>query len=80
MTGPTPPRRYLDIPEQSAYESGFWQMWKHDSFQLLDRFSDLDGERLAAVLFGAADALIELAERQLDDARFAVELDGDDAA
>lgn len=76
MTGrPQPPRRYLDAPEQNVYELGWRQMYAHDSFALLDRFSDLEGELLAAALFGAGDALAELAEQQLAGVRFAAELE-----
>ena len=73
MTGrPEPPRRYLDEPEQAAYAAGWAQMYDHDSFAFLDRFN-LEGERLAAALLGASDALAELAEQRLEGARFAAE-------
>jgi hypothetical protein len=65
---PQPPRRYLDADLQAAYAVGFEQEYEHDSFALLNRFSGLQGELLAAALFGAADVLIELAERQPDGA------------
>ncbi len=34
---PEPARRYLDGPEQAAYETGWHQMYDHDSFRTLDR-------------------------------------------
>ena len=75
-----PPRRYLDEPEQAAFEAGWSQMLDHDSSAFLERFADLDGEQLAAALFGASDALCELAEQQQDGVRFAADLNGGDAA
>ena len=86
---PTPARRYLDAPEQAAYESGWRQMYDHDSFRTLDwieiaiddiRDDALRCELRAAMLEGCADALLELAERQHEGAAFARALDGSDAA
>lgn len=77
---PQPPGRYLDPDLQAAYAAGWAQQYSHDSFAFLERFSDLRGERLAAALVGAADALCELAEQQLDGVRFAAEWNGDGAA
>jgi hypothetical protein len=77
---PTPPRRYLDEPDQAAYEAGWAQMLDHDSSAFLERFSDLYDEQLTAALFGASDALCELAEQRQDAIRFAADLDGDDTA
>ena len=79
---PEPPRRYLDEPNQAACEAGFAQMYDHDSFRTLDwievAVDDVVGEaercrRRAAMLEGCADALLELADRQLEGARFAAE-------
>jgi hypothetical protein len=78
MTGrPQPERRYLDEPEQRAYEQGWHQMYDHDSFRTLDWIEVAIGDiadqaercrRRAAMLEGAADALLELADRQHDSA------------
>jgi hypothetical protein len=77
MTGQ---RRYLDEPEQRAYEAGFRQMYDYDSFRTLEwievAVDDVHGEaercrRRAAMLEGAADALLELADRQHEGAVFA---------
>jgi hypothetical protein len=86
---PKPGRRYLDEPEQSAYENGWRQEYDHDSFALLDRIEvaidDVrdDAERCrlrAAWLEGAADALLELADRQHEGAAFARALEESPAA
>lgn len=86
---PTPMRRYLEADLQTAYEAGFAQEYDHDSFALLDRIEvavdDVADEvsrceHRAAWLEGAADALLELAERQHDGAAFARAFDGSDAA
>lgn len=84
--GPYPERRYLDEPEQAAYEAGWWQMFDHDSLTFAQQFLGLDGEALAAALDGAADALVQraeqarktaqLAEQQLAGVRFAAEPEG----
>ena len=80
MTRPEPARRYLDEPEQHAYETGWRQMYDHDSFRTLDwievAVDGVQGEaarcrRRAAMLEGAADALLELADRQHEGAAFA---------
>ena len=33
---PSPARRYLDEPEQHTYETGWRQMYDHDSFRTLN--------------------------------------------
>jgi hypothetical protein len=83
VTGrPSPERRYPDEQLQAAYETGFGQMYDHDSFRTLDwievAVDEVVGEagrcrRRAAMLEGAADALLELAERQHEGAGFAAE-------
>ena len=80
MTRPQPLRRYLDADLQTAYQAGWHQEYDHESFQLLDRIETAVGdmhddatrsEHRAAWLEGAADALLELAERQHEGAAFA---------
>ena len=77
---PAPERRYLDADLQTAYEAGWHQEYDHESFQLRDRIEiavdDVHDEATrcehrAAMLEGAADALLELAERQHEGAAFA---------
>ena len=72
---PTPDRRYEDDERQIAYEAGWRQEYDHDSLALLDRIETMvddvhdEGERCrrrAAMLAGAAAALDELADRQLE--------------
>jgi hypothetical protein len=69
---PQPGRHYQD-ERQAAFEAGFQQCYDHDSFRMLDWIEvAVDGvvdeaERCrwrAAMLEGAADALLELADRQ----------------
>jgi len=61
---------------QEAYELGYRQEYRHDSFVLLERFewllddarsACLGAERMAAMLEGAADALRDLACARRDD-------------
>jgi hypothetical protein len=61
---------------QEAYELGYRQEYKHDSFVLLERFewmldeaqsACLGAERMAAMLEGAADALRALVRARRDD-------------
>jgi len=81
MTGrPSPDRRYQDDDRQHAYETGWHQEYEHDSFTLLDRIEQAvdhehdDAKRCelrAAMLEGAADALLTLADAQHEGAAFA---------
>jgi hypothetical protein len=77
-----------DAELQAAYEAGFHQEYDHDSFALLDRIETaVDGEPddacrcelRAAWLEGAAEALLELADRQRDNAAL-WRADGEDDA
>lgn len=77
MTDRPVERRYEDDDRQAAYVTGFQQMYDHDSFRTLDwiehAVDDVVGEaercrRRAAMLEGAAAALEELADRQLEGA------------
>lgn len=77
---PTPERRYHDDERQVAYESGWRQMYDHDSFRTLDWIEvavehapdeSTRCELRAAMLEGCADALLELADRQHEGAVFA---------
>ena len=78
MTGrPTVERRYEDDDRQRAYETGWRQQWDHDSFRTLDWIEHaVDHEHdearrcelRAAMLEGCADALLELADRQMEGA------------
>ena len=73
MARPASGRRYDTDDLQAAYESGYGQMYEHDSFVFLDRLDaiveslhdeELDREEAelrAAALEGAADALRALA-------------------
>lgn len=67
---PTPKRRHADPERQIAYEQGFAQCYDHDSFRTLDWMEHaVDDEPTrcelrAAMLEGAADALLALVERQ----------------
>lgn len=72
---PLPKRRHADPERQIAYELGWAQMYDHDSFRTLDwiehAVDDIHDEaercrRRAAMLEGCADALQELADRQLE--------------
>jgi hypothetical protein len=75
MDRPTPARLYEAVDLQSAYESGFQQMYDHDSFGFIDRLDAMveslrdpdedreEAELRAAALEGAADALRALAAR-----------------
>jgi hypothetical protein len=75
-----PDRRYRDGDLQAAYEQGWHQEYDHSSFELLERaegvLDDVPDEaercrRRAAWLEGAADALLELADRQHEGAAIA---------
>ena len=77
MTRPSPERRYQDDGRQRAYETGWRQCWDHDSARVLDWIAHAvdhvhdEAERCrrrAAMLEGCADALQELADRQLESA------------
>jgi hypothetical protein len=75
MGRPTAAQLYQADDLQAAYESGFQQMYDHDSFAFIDRLDamvdslredELDREETelrAAALEGAADALHALAAR-----------------
>lgn len=86
---PTPERRYPDDDRQVAYEAGWRQEYRHDSFRTLDwievavddvRDEAARCELRAAMLEGAADALLELADQQHAGAAFARAWDGGAAA
>jgi len=77
MTAPSPDRCYRDEQLQAAFEAGHAQMYDHDSFRTLDwiehAVDDVADQadrcrRRAAMLEGAAAALQELADRQLESA------------
>ena len=74
---PSPDRRYEDDNLQAAYETGWRQEYDHDSVHTLDwiehAVDDVADQaercrRRAAMLEGAAAALQELADRQLESA------------
>ena len=80
MNGPEPLRRYLEPDLQAAYQAGWHQEYDHESFGLLDRIETAvdeqhdeatRSEHRAAWLEGAADALLELADRQHEGAAVA---------
>ena len=89
MSGrPTPERRYEDDARQHAYEAGFAQQYDHDSFRTLDWIEHaVDHEHdeaarcelRAAMLEGCADALLDLADRQMESAVLWRAPDGSDA-
>lgn len=89
MSSPLVLERYLDGPEQAAYATGWHQMYDHDSFRTLDwievAVDEVVGEAgrcrpRAAMLEGAAAALVELARRQREGAEFARAWEGDESA